>query len=67
MSNLVAVKSIDLPSAFDAGSVDRRPLAGPVLPAGGSISISLDRSAGSEPATCVVTLLRYDISAQRRE
>jgi hypothetical protein len=67
MSNLVAVKSIDLPSAFDAGSVERRPLAGPVATARGSMSISPDRSPGSEPGTCIDALLRYDISAKRRE
>jgi hypothetical protein len=67
MSNLVAVKPIDLPSAFDAGFVDRLPPAGPVAPAVGSMSISADHSPDSEPATCVDALLRYDISAQRRE
>jgi hypothetical protein len=67
MSNLVAVKSIDLSSASDAGSVERRPLAEPVAPARGSMLISPDRSPGSEPGTCTDTLLRYDISAQRRE
>jgi hypothetical protein len=67
MSNLVAVKFIDLPSAFDARSVERRPLAGPVAPARGSTPISPDRSPGSDPGTCIDALLRYDISAQRRE